>query len=311
MTFLAYIAKKRRFLKQNFDFLIADEVGQIWYDGSPDQRSPERVWCVRHIRRGMTVVDAGAHHGMFAMILAEAVGPLGRVFAYDPLPRNADVVTRNALLNGYDNVVSRPVGLSDSAGVLIVNENSGNVISVVNALPEGYEGLALDMVSLDGDLADERVDFLKIDVEGGELAALRGATKVLAGRPFVNLELHNALFSNRRETMAEIFEIFDHERWTYHVLAEQHHNIRAIDGPMDIEWLAAFDYPHVFGVPRRVGDRSGKSRRWWSLDRWRQDWVNWSIHKPRRWWSLKRWLRERKNRSILRKSPGGSTQPSR
>jgi FkbM family methyltransferase len=252
MVFQVYVAQNRRFQKHIFDFVIADEIGQQWYDGSPGQETPERVWCTEHISEGMTVVDAGAHHGMFSMILAGAVGASGKVYAYDPLPSNADLVTQNAELNGFPNIVSRPVGLSDSVGVLMVNANLGNVISVVDAVHEGDEGLALEMVRLDDDLSGVHVDFLKMDVEGGELAALRGAVGVLAHRPIVNLELHNALFADRRKTMTEIFEIFDHDRWIYHVMSEQTDPIRVIDGPMDIEWLAGFDYPHIFGVPRRV-----------------------------------------------------------
>jgi FkbM family methyltransferase len=248
MSFVPYIAKDRVFQDERFDFLIADEVAKSWYDDTAEQFMPERAWCRRHIRLGDTVVDCGAHHGMMSVLFGRWVGPHGSVIAYEPLPANAAVVAENARLSRLTNLVVRPVGVSDEAGRAAVDLNGNNI--VVN----DQGGIAyVQVVRLDDDLpADRVVHFLKIDVEGSELRALLGARRVLKQRPTVALELHNLLFANRRKTLARIIEILSPAYWTYDVLGEIFSlHFRHFDGPVDLEWLASFDNPHIFCIPRR------------------------------------------------------------
>jgi ubiquinone/menaquinone biosynthesis C-methylase UbiE len=101
MIFTPYVAKDRVFRDFHFDFHIVNEVAKLWYDGSPNQSMPEREWCVSHIKKGMTVVDCGAHHGIMSLIFADAVGPTGMVIAYQALLSNAKVAQENARLNGW------------------------------------------------------------------------------------------------------------------------------------------------------------------------------------------------------------------
>ena len=166
-TFVPYIAKDRRFEELRFDFLIADLVGQSWYDGSPKQFMPERGWCRDHILPGMVVVDCGAHHGMMTVLFALWTGLTGKVLAYEAIPANREVIEKNVRLNGLGNVIIRSFGVSDRNGKVCLLTNTSN------SSPGGTE--MFDVVTLDADLADQRVDFLKFDVEGSELDALTGA----------------------------------------------------------------------------------------------------------------------------------------
>jgi FkbM family methyltransferase len=248
-TFNHYIAKSRVFQDQSFDFLIADETGKAWYDGSTDQFMPERAWCREHIRPHDTVVDCGAHHGLMTVLFARWVGPQGSVFAYEALPTNARVIEANARINRLANVTVRPVGVGETADRVAVALNAGNVIVAGSGAAEQVQ-----VVPLDDDLPpDTIVNFLKIDVEGSELRALRGAKKVLSQRPVVDLEIHNFLFANRRRTLAAIEAILSPVHWTYDVLGEVlSQDFRHFDGPLDLDWLASFDNPHLFCTPRKT-----------------------------------------------------------
>jgi FkbM family methyltransferase len=256
--FEPYVARARIFRDESFDFLIADETAKAWYDGSIEQYMPERAWCREHIRRNDTVVDCGAHHGLMTVLFARWVGLEGAVIAYEALPANARVVEENARLNGLANVTVRPVGVGQKAGLVEASINAGNVI--VGSLG-GAEHV--EVVRLDDDLPRGTiVNFLKIDVEGSELRALWGARRVLRQRPIVDLEIHNFLLTDRRRALAAIEAILSPVHWTYDVLGEVlSEDFRHFDGPLDLEWLASFENPHLFCMPRNAA----KWRYWlWS-----------------------------------------------
>src|SRR5581483_7494883 len=123
-------------------------------------------------RPGSTVVDCGAHHGMMTVLFSKAVGPQGRVIAYEVLPENASVIRQNAVLNRCDNVTVRPVGIGAAPGSLTVTENASNTV-VLGDAASGER--IVEIVRLDDDLpAALNIDFIKVDVEGHDLEALQG-----------------------------------------------------------------------------------------------------------------------------------------
>lgn len=249
-----YVARDRRCGDLVFDFLIADSVAASWYGAVADPWLPEREWCREHIRPGDFIVDCGAHHGMMAVLFGLWTGPTGRVISYEALPWNADVARENAKLNRLDNVEVRAVGVSDRSDRLTATTNEKNVI-VSHEGVIGLEGatVEVELVRLDDDLGQCTVDFLKIDTEGSDLQSLRGAQQLLASRPTIDLELHNALFDDRIGTLTKIFEILGSHSYRYEILPEilSPEWIRIDDGPPELEWLATYDNPHVGCIPRR------------------------------------------------------------
>jgi FkbM family methyltransferase len=226
----------------HFDFITNDEVTAAWYSDD-NQSMAEREWCLDHLRPGDVVVDCGAHHGLNTVIFAKSVGPTGHVFAYEPLPANADIIRDNARINHLDNVSVRPLGLSDHNGVAAFDRNSGNLMRS----EMGQE--RLQVTRLDDDLPhDTRTNFMKIDVEGSELAMLAGAARILEQAPILNLELHNFLFTNRIATLENIFSKLL-GRYRYSVLPESHGTPLPFVSSIDLAWLSTFENPHVFCVP--------------------------------------------------------------
>jgi FkbM family methyltransferase len=249
-----YVARDRRCGDIVFDFLIADSVAASWYGAVADLSLPELEWCREHIRPGDFIIDCGAHHGMMAVLFGLWTGPTGRVISYEILPWNADVARENVKLNGLDNVEVRAVGVSDRSDRLTATTNGKNVI-VSHAGNIGLEGatVEVELVRLDDDLGRGTADFLKMDTEGSDLQSLRGAQQLLGSRPIVDLELHNALFEDRIETLTEIFDILGSHSYRYEILPEilSPEWVRVDDGLPDLEWLATYDNPHVGCVPRR------------------------------------------------------------
>ena len=125
-------------------------------------------------------------------------------------------------LNELPNVAVRPVGVGAVRTQLTFERNSGNVVVKNDDVKEGSGSTeTIEIVSLDEDIdPNMRVDFMKIDVEGSDLEALKGARKILSQRPIIDFELHNFIFSDRIKTLQAIFEILDPHCYAYEVLPE-------------------------------------------------------------------------------------------
>ena len=137
---------------------------------------------------GDVVVDGGAYRGHFTILAARMVRPEGKVIAFEPDRRNRERLRENVELNKLDNVIIVPKGLWSSDRRMAFCEYGEDY----SALP--YDDLhcnvnlrheangEVDMVELDSELKRlgiDRLDFLKLDIEGSEIEAVKGARDVL------------------------------------------------------------------------------------------------------------------------------------
>lgn len=153
----------------------------------------------RHlVRPGDVALDIGANIGVFAVAMGLAVGPSGRVLAFEPQPTIFRILQRNLARHGLGQVDARRE---------IVAERSGEGrFPDIRTLPDGmlvnFGGIARDSrigpqfgtvvptaaTSVDS-LGLARCDFVKIDVEGGEMAVIEGASETIAHyRPVLSIE---------------------------------------------------------------------------------------------------------------------------
>ncbi len=141
--------------------------------------------------RARVVWDVGAHVGFYALLASVTVNQNGRVFAFEPAPRNVAFINDHLRLNHCSNVVVCPYAVSDRAGTMSFDEGPGS--SMGHLADHGT--LSVPVVTLD-DLADagtvDPPDLVKIDVEGEELRVLHGAERVLTmARPVIFLATHS------------------------------------------------------------------------------------------------------------------------
>jgi len=139
------------------------------------------------VRKGAVVVDVGASFGLFSYHLARLVGRTGTVYSFEPHPSNRVVLEK--LAKARPAVRFRPVAISDEPGSaeMQVPVFGGRHVTAQSSLAHGFgdlEGVAVQSVSvptvrLDDELADRPIDFIKIDVEGHEIAVLKGASGIL------------------------------------------------------------------------------------------------------------------------------------
>jgi FkbM family methyltransferase len=143
------------------------------------------------IEPGMTVLDVGGCYGEFALYALKCVGPTGRVIMIEPDASNIEVARRTFALNGNPpNLQIFQGGLWNRPGTLRFNTGQGPVSSVVGiggddggdatAAGDTVEVNVESLPSLAQRLNIERVDFVKMDVEGAELEVIAAAGELPA-----------------------------------------------------------------------------------------------------------------------------------
>jgi len=161
-----------------------------------DAYEPDSSNVVRQLlRRGDTFLDIGANIGWFTMLASSIVGETGYVHSFEPQPIIARYLRRSIDLNGLAaRVRLHEVGVWHHHGSMSLGwhedaENHG----ASYLMPEGAESSAgsnVELLTLDS-LNLDRVDMIKIDVEGAEAKAMQGAERLLARhRPIILSELH-------------------------------------------------------------------------------------------------------------------------
>lgn len=126
--------------------------------------------------RAVTVVDVGAHHGAYAILLGKAVQKMGgRVIAVEPNPACFDVLAKNVLHNNLGDVVfCEQLAVLDRRGVanISLNDSQSQVSSSVSPGTVAVEAVTLEALLEKHQIP--AVDLLIVDVEGAELPVLRG-----------------------------------------------------------------------------------------------------------------------------------------
>lgn len=147
----------------------------------------ETAAFLAYAQEGMCVFDVGANIGYYTLLAARAVGPSGRVYAFEPEPHNFELLTRNVAENGFTNVRPVNAAVSNRAGVVRLHLDDANFGahsfdpgSVRNSSGRSVEA---ETVQLD-DFADEARAFagvlVKVDVQGAEGLVVEGGRRLLA-----------------------------------------------------------------------------------------------------------------------------------
>ncbi|MBX2895004.1 MAG: FkbM family methyltransferase [Cyclobacteriaceae bacterium] len=148
-----------------------------------------REFIMNNVKEGMVVLDIGANIGYYTIKISSIVGATGKVLAFEPNPAMIEELRDNTELNKVNNVKIFPVALSDKRGELPFclpqkgNEAHGSLKQ--NRTFKSVETINVPAITLDELLEKEninKVDFIKIDVEGGEYEVLRGASKLLSSK---------------------------------------------------------------------------------------------------------------------------------
>ncbi|MEO7143126.1 MAG: FkbM family methyltransferase [Bryobacteraceae bacterium] len=193
----------------------------------PKSLSSEERFLIALDLTGQVVYDIGAYEGIFTLFFARAVGAAGFVFVWEPNPQNARCIESNVRLNGFPNVRIFEAGIADSTGSIRLTfpKREPALGSMEPAIAElvGHEFDATS-VTVPIDSLDHQIEALglpapslvKLDIEGMEMAALRGMEKTLRkSSPTLYIEIHGADFPRKEANIAEVVEFLT--KLGYHI----------------------------------------------------------------------------------------------
>jgi FkbM family methyltransferase len=176
------------------------------------------TFIAARVKTGDAVIDVGANHGYYTLLMADLVGPSGRVAAVEPNPSICRLLRKSVSLNGFATRVEvleqaaiaedgRTVSLS-----LPANEpkNAHLIASSEQAIARGEIVVNVKGGRLATALDDwDRLDFVKIDVEGAEEATVDGLFPLLERfRPQLVLEFNALRCARPRVLLARLLELY-------------------------------------------------------------------------------------------------------
>jgi len=144
------------------------------------------------VKEGNTVVDLGANIGYFTLLAAKIVGPKGKVFAFEPEPKNYSYLVKNINLNNYNQVTALQKAVSNKKGetkLYICDYDTGhhtiNQYEGIESYSRGRKTkehfIEIETIILDEFFKnkEESINVIKMDIEGAESLALAGMDNIL------------------------------------------------------------------------------------------------------------------------------------
>ena len=205
----------------------------------------EKEFVRKFLRPGMTVVDVGAHHGLYTLLAAKYVGRRGKVIAFEPSCRERRRLLRHVRVNRCGNVRVEECALGDQAGEadLFTVQGAQDWCNSLRppAMNERTETTSVAVERLDDALWRLRVDavdFVKLDAEGAELSVLQGAGELLRGasRPVVLAEVQDIRTKAWGYRARQIVEFLTDRGYCWFAVRSDG-SLRGAD--VDLEWYDA------------------------------------------------------------------------
>jgi FkbM family methyltransferase len=193
----------------------------------------------QYVKPGSMVMDIGANIGYWTTMLADVVGPEGRVFAYEPSPENAVLLRAGAAASGVDAIVTLglyALGATEDSMILFCPPDSG-LSSLSQVTPED-RSVSVPVHCLDRvwqESGSPKISFVKMDVEGAEVLIFRGAVTFFQQcRPIVTCEVNDLRLRKLGSSRAELFEILREMGYRISVLGDPNRSIEEYSPFQDI-----------------------------------------------------------------------------
>lgn len=134
------------------------------------------------LKKGDTVLDAGANIGYYTLIFADLVGPKGRVYAFEPDPENFAILKKNIAINNYKNVELINAAVADKTGAInFFHDSRSTAAHRVFKEDKNEKAIRVKVVTLDNYFSRKslKIDLIKFDIQGAEVNAINGMKKLI------------------------------------------------------------------------------------------------------------------------------------
>ena len=153
------------------------------------------------VNEGMRVVDVGAFCGYYTLLASRLVAASGQVYAFEADPDNYSYLLRNIEANGISNVVSAERAVSNKTGIAALALHREADHRWLLSSQSSATSITVQSVTLDDFFAQEGwppIHLIKMDIEGGEMAALEGMRELSRRNPHLALIMEFDLANLRR-----------------------------------------------------------------------------------------------------------------
>lgn len=168
----------------------------------------------RYLKPDMVFVDIGANLGEYSLFAAKRLAA-GKVLAFEPLTSIRAVLEENIRINNFGNINVFPVGLASEEQVMTIHEFEDVHEGLATFFPGGRQSKSareVELKRMDDLLTSHdpgRIDFVKIDIEGGELSALKGCRNMIARyRPVFMVEVNEETYRTAGYEVKDILDFF-------------------------------------------------------------------------------------------------------
>ncbi len=232
----------------------AGGVSNLVYFGSYFEYDELR-FCERYLRPGDHVVDGGANIGLVSLLLCRWVGDQGSVTAFEPAPTAARQMRGNLELNRVANVelIEAALGAHDGTTQLIADMDVSN--QLVREAPGDHAVETVRVVRLEEVLEDRAYALVKLDLEGAELDALRGAEALLAADrlPVLLLEAYDHQLLRLGGSRVEVLELLEAHGYRFAEFDADSNRLTFAERPAGDDFLAIHSGSEPT-VERRLAD---------------------------------------------------------
>ena len=190
------------------------------------------------LKEEMVCLDLGANIGYYALLESNIIGNSGKVIAIEPSPDNFEKLIQNLNLNCIKNVIPFNIACGDKNGEIpfLVSKKS-NLCTIIdkNYVKKSSDNIIdVPIKKIDDFLNEnkiEKVDFVRMDVEGYEGHIIKGMQKTLdKNKPILHIEVHRQFMSdNQTRELLDEFQKRGYECKYYHPRALDHPTIGSLD----------------------------------------------------------------------------------
>ena len=164
---------------------------RLWYNDPHDiaaiiESYVLNVYRIQKIKRGSVVLDIGAGIGEFAILASKKVGKEGKVIAIEPSPDDFKTLQDNIEENGCSNVIPINSAVSDKKEKLLLKFKGRKFEAEAETLSNILSNL---------DIAVNSVNYVKMDIEGGERSVIPASIDIIRRIDYLAIEIHDGFFS--------------------------------------------------------------------------------------------------------------------
>ena len=203
----------------NYLLDISDYMDHGIYFGFNTLLDFERENLYKLIKANDVVFDVGANIGETALNFAKHLNSSGKVFCFEPVPYLFERLKKNVSLNSFSNISLHNIALSDKKEDLFFNlpkeQNSSGTFLSETSSEQGKKVLSIPLDDFCIENKIEKLDMIKIDVEGFELKVLKGATQTLKKfKPKMFIEINDMHLHRAGGSAKEAIKLLEENNYT-------------------------------------------------------------------------------------------------